>query len=625
MASSDSQTFSGFVTGDRRFEIPPYQRNYSWERDQVEDLWTDLIEAVEMDRDHYIGTFLLMADERDEETVLQIIDGQQRITTLTILLFELQERLDEVGEEVLARRVRGDYVARYGTQKLTLAGDDERFFKRYILENMSDDRRSAQKRITVSDVKTNSPSQKRLLDAKKYLREELEAGIPDRVPHDTPSDFYSEIYETVKSLPLLEYTVDSRSEAARIFQTVNDRGKDLTALEITKSYLMHRVSLLEEGSMADDLIESIQTEFSDIYDSIENISGPSEDQVQRYHFIVWNPDWTSSRDNRLYQNHLKHVKDHFRRVENTDEIMDYVYELESMFERLDHLINHNENVDSKNAESELENLFIIGRLGNFYPLLMVAYDQYMDGPVSEEQFIKLLERIETFIIRTYIIEQKSADTGRSRVYPLARRLYYSNEESVPESVDRLTIGDVTDKIESYINHYCDNEQIESTLGESNLYPYYKGSNRLQELRLLLFVYEQDLERREEDLQFDTNRVVSNDAEEISIEHIWPQNPDERFDEETKAQIEEHKHRLGNLALMTPEDNAAKGNDPFPDKKADFDSSKFRMLNGVFENDEWSVEKIDAREKRILDSIRMRWANYKAEEIKQQETSDMELD
>lgn len=608
MANTDSQTFSGFVTGDKRFEIPPYQRNYSWGPEQVDDLWSDLIEAVEMDREHYIGTFLLMEEEHDDETVLQVIDGQQRITTLTILLFELQERLDEFGEETTARKIRGEYIARYGTQKLTLAGDDETFYERKILEHMSDDDRSGQNEVSVSDVDTDSPSQERLLEAKQMLRSRLEDGVPNQIPHDAPSEFYRDLYETVKSLPLLEYSVESRSEAARIFQTVNDRGKDLTALEITKSYLMHRLSLLEDGSKADDLIGKIQQEFSEIYDSIENISGPSEDQIQRYHFIMWNPEWTTGWDNRYYQNHLDHVKEHFRSVSNAEDVMDYVYELERMFSRLDSLINFERSDESSRVKERLENLFIAGRLGNFYPLLMVAYDQFKEDQVTEDQFCRLLQRIETFIVRTYIIQQKSADTGRSRAYPLSRSLYYSTAETVPESINPLGIEGVISKLENYIDNYCDDDQLESTLAKSNVYNYFSGSNRLKELRLLLYAYEMSLERAKEDLQFDAEKVVTSDNGRISIEHVWPQTPSGEFDEETKAQIKEHKHRLGNLALMTREDNAAKGNDPFSKKKQDFDGSKFRMLEEIFDKNDWNVDRIDVREQQILREIRERWPN-----------------
>jgi hypothetical protein len=608
MASSDSQTFSGFVTGDKRFEIPPYQRNYSWEKQQVEDLWSDLIEALEMDRDHYIGTFLLMEDEREGETVLQVIDGQQRITTLVILLFELQEQLHDSEAQTTARKIRGEYVARYGTQKLTLAGDDEAFFEREILENISDDDRSGQNEVSVSDVDTDSPSQARLLETKRIFRDRLEHGVPDRLSHDDSTAFYTDLFDKVKSLPLLQYAVDSRSEAARIFQTVNDRGKDLTALEITKSYLMHRVSLFEDGAKADDLIAKIQREFSSIYDSIENIDGPREDQVQRYHFIMWNPDWTSGRGKRYYQDHLDHVKDHFRSVPSADDIMEYVYELQTMFDRLDALINYEDRVDEDRVAERLENLFIAGRLGNFYPLLMVAYEQFKEDEVTEDQLCTLLERIETFIVRTYIIEQKSADTGRSRVYPLARRLYHNAEETIPQSVDPLNIDSVIAKLEKYTDRYCDNDQLESTLGEANVYRYFGGSNRLHELRLLLYVYEASLERKKENIQFDAAKVVSNEKDRFSIEHIWPQTPGDDFDSETKALVKEHTHRLGNLALMTPEDNAAKGNDPFGNKKAAFDESKVRMLERIFENDDWGVEYIDVREQEMLQKIQERWPN-----------------
>lgn len=607
MASSDSQTFSGFVTGDKQFQVPLYQRNYSWEEEHVEDLWDDLVEAVEMNRDHYIGTFLLMENGDEQGTTHSIIDGQQRLTTLMILLFELQERLDELGKETVARKIRGEYIARYGTQKLTLAGDDETFFKRTILENMLDDDREGQKDDALSDVETNSPSQSRLLQTKELLREQLTDGVPASAPHDDPAEFYTDLYQKIQSLPLLEYTVDSRSEAARIFQTVNDRGKDLTDLEITKSYLMHRVSLLEDGDQADAYIESIQESFNEIYDSIENISsGPSEDRVQRYHFIIWHTGWGVGWDDRYYQDHLEYTKDHFRSVGDVEEIMDYVHELERMFSQLDELYNHEERIDDERVDRHLSDLFLAGRLGNFYPLLMVAYDQYKGEVISEDEFCTLLGKIETFIVRTYIIEQKSADTGRTRAYPLARRLYYSAEDEDPDDVSPLDIDGVIRRIERYTHGYCSDSKLASTLEKSNVYKYFRGSNRLNELRLLLYTFESHLESGEEDIQFHADDVVSNKNDRFWVEHVWPQTPSDAFSEETKTLINEHKHRLGNLALMTQEDDIVMGNDTFGEKKAKFSGSKIRMLEEIFAKDDWGVEEIEEREQEMLRVIRNRW-------------------
>ncbi|WP_336024529.1 DUF262 domain-containing protein [Halobellus salinisoli] len=610
MASSDSQTFSDFVTGDKQFEVPLYQRNYSWEKDHVEDLWDDLVEAVEMDRDHYIGTFLLMDDDRADDSAHKIIDGQQRLTTLTILLFELQERLDELGKETEARKIRGEYIARYGDQKLTLAGDDKTFFKRTIMENVLDDNRKGQKPNALSDVETASPSQGRLLKTKELIRVWLREGVPESSSHEDYVDFCIDLYHKIQSLPLLEYTVSSRSEAARIFQTVNDRGKSLTDLEITKSYLMHRVSLLENEDEADSSIESIQDSFNEIYDSIENISsGPSEDRVQRYHFIMWDDEWGTGWDQRHYQNHLEHLKEDFRAVGSVEEILRYVQELERMFGKLDELYNYTErdDLDNKCIETRLSNLFIAGRLANFYPLLMVAYDQYTREEVSEmteDKFCELLEKVETFIVRTYIIEQKSADTGRTRVYPLARKLHYNAKETVPNSISPLHPDGVIERLKKRINDYCSDSRLESTLGESDVYRYY--GSRKSELRLLLYTYESYLEDDEEDIQFYVEDVVNNRDDRFSIEHVWPQTPKEGFDEETKELVKQHTHRLGNLALMTPEDNAVKGNDPFEDKKKDFTRSKIRMLEAIFAMDEWGVNQIEKREQGMIRVIKERW-------------------
>lgn len=607
MASSDSQSFSGFVTGDKQFQVPRYQRNYSWEKEHVDDLWEDLVEAVEMDRDHYIGTFLLMEEETDEGVLHNIIDGQQRLTTLTILLFELQERLDDLGKETDARKIRGEYIARYGTQKLTLAGDDKTFFKGTILENMLDDDREAQKEDALSDVETNSPSQDRLLTTKKTLRNYLSDGVPAIASHEDPAEFYADLYQKIQSLPLLEYTVDSRSEAARIFQTVNDRGKDLTDLEITKSYLMHRISLLEEGDQADAYIERIQDSFNKIYDSIENISsGPSEDRVQRYHFIMWNIGWGVGWNDRYYQDHLEYTKEHFRSVGDVEEIMDYVYELERMFRQLDELYNHSDRIDNERIDRHLSDLFLAGRLGNFYPLLMVAYDQYKSDVISEDEFCSLLGKIETFIVRTYIIEQKSADTGRTRAYPLARRLYYNVKDEDPDGVSQLDIAGVISRIERYTHDYCSDSKLDSTLGDSNVYKYFQGSNRLNELRLLLYTFESYLESGEEDIQFRAVDVVNNKDDRFWVEHVWPQTPSDGFSGEIKTLINEHKHRLGNLALMTQEDDIVMGNDTFEEKKAKFNGSKIRMLEEIFANETWGVGQIEHREKEMLRVIRERW-------------------
>lgn len=108
-------------------------------------------------------------------------------------------------------------------------------------------------------------------------------------------------------------------------------------------------------------------------------------------------------------------------------------------------------------------------------------------------------------------------------------------------------------------------------------------------------------------------VFDNGDDRFTIEHVWPQSVSDEFLEHLHETINENSDRLGNLALMTIEDNAGNQNDPFEKKKASFDESKFRMLNEILENDEWTLDHIEDRETRILNVIKSRWPDTVAQE------------
>ncbi|WP_232503009.1 HNH endonuclease family protein [Halodesulfurarchaeum formicicum] len=130
---------------------------------------------------------------------------------------------------------------------------------------------------------------------------------------------------------------------------------------------------------------------------------------------------------------------------------------------------------------------------------------------------------------------------------------------------------------------------------------------------MLYAYELSLERERENIPFEVQKVVDNEDDRFIIEHVWPQTVSDELPEHLHETINENSDRLGNLALMIIEDNAGNQNDPFEKKKAAFDESKFRMLNEIFENDEWTLDHIEDRETRILNVIKSRWPDTVAQE------------
>lgn len=136
-------TLNSLIIGDRTFQIPIYQRQYSWEKKHWDDLWNDIIYLKDGKR-HYFGTVLLRAvGERKTSgmksfDVQDIIDGQQRITTVLIFLKEIISHLDAIAEpdiEEDLKKLREDYLRYKEVYKLELLGDDKEFFGRNILDN----------------------------------------------------------------------------------------------------------------------------------------------------------------------------------------------------------------------------------------------------------------------------------------------------------------------------------------------------------------------------------------------------------------------------------------------------------------------------------------------------------
>ena len=592
-----NRTFSDLVTGRRKFEIPDYQRNYSWENDQRKDLWRDLHNNLDSDKTHYFGTFLL---REKSSNVYDVIDGQQRITSILILLNELTEVWQEHDEEE-AKDTRKWYIANRDGYKLSLMGEDERFFKEYVLGGIESGENTSS-----YPEETTTPSQSRLKDAKAFFRQKL-AEKEEEV--DDFGAYCEKLKSQIEELDLMVYPVESEADAVRIFEVVNDRGRHLTELEKTKSFLMHQLYLNipdDDEGLLQERLEQVRDYFGEIYSLIDkvndhnNASNLDEDRVQRYHYILWDTEWTTSRTKRYYQNHLDHLKKKFRDYDSgtvVEETIRYTRELRDSFHAVKDLVYRE--TDNKQVERRLERLFVLGRLANFYPLLIASWLKYdRDSEFSSSEFSNIADKVETFIFRVYSAQQRPGNTGRTRFYPLGRSVYQGSRDA-SETVSKL--GD-------HIHYYCNDDQLLNVLRETNVYQHY--GNRKAELRYLLYFYEQELET---ELEFDLTNFVNNETEEeITIEHIWPQSSNKlELAEEEKQLHDEYKHRLGNLALMTGSWNSSESNQPFSKKRERYTNSKIRMLNEVTLESSWGPAEIDERENRMLEFVLDRWPDVES--------------
>ena len=225
------KTIKNLFDGRTIFNIPKYQRAYTWEKKQIEEFVDDL-ENQDPDKDYFLGTILF----QDKGTLdgfdhIDIVDGQQRITTLIIfmklLIDQLKQLKTEEDKTTEINMLRDTYIKQYEKYKLHVLTDDNDFFRTHILLKEGDRK--------IPDREVRTPSQGRLREVRDLLYERLK-----KHELETLWEFKSKI----ERMKVLTYSVKDNAEAALIFETTNDRGKSLTNLEKTKSFLMYNTYLV---------------------------------------------------------------------------------------------------------------------------------------------------------------------------------------------------------------------------------------------------------------------------------------------------------------------------------------------------------------------------------------------
>lgn len=283
------KSISEIFSGNKYFSIPTYQRGYSWGDKQLLDFFDDF-NTQYSSNNYYYGTVLLFdRDRKAEKEFFEIVDGQQRVTTLIIFISCMIKRMRELGyKEKQCDKLYENFVKDdEGFYILSLQSDDNDFFITKVLGN--------------ENVQTiNTSSQKKLLNAKIKFSDWL-----SKCDNTQIDEFIHKIYGT----NILVYLINSQVESAMIFETTNDRGKPLTNLEKTKSFLMYKACVLTDNT--NQIINTLQNRFNQIYRDYEEIEEhfPDENAILQYSFIAYSRWGFSQKYKKEYQHYMEVMKD----------------------------------------------------------------------------------------------------------------------------------------------------------------------------------------------------------------------------------------------------------------------------------------------------------------------------
>lgn len=658
---------------DRLFRIPDYQRGYAWQQEQLVDFWDDLVNLQE-GKNHYTGLLSLkplksseikdwgndlwIVDDRDY-TPYHIVDGQQRLTTFVILLNEIVEFVKTTHEYkedpssiVLGSVTLEKIVEKYICQRRPPHNQIVTYLFGYEKDNPS----AEYLRYKIFNEEYSGTIEetyytKNLKFAKQFFESNLSKLYNDN------DDGIQAIDRLYKKLTLhMQFNIHEIADDYDVFvafETMNNRGKKLTNLELLKNRLIYLTTLYSDKVFdereKDNLRGKIRDAWKEVYRQLgRNIRTPlSDDEYLRAHWIIYfrysrkkGDDYIrfllskfsakniyekepvtfaeSANDSAIVNDpdsvNLESMSDDDT-IENEQElfsklqpseISSYVLSLKDTAKYwYDSYFPYESTELTKDEKIGIDRLNRIG-IGHFRPIVTAII---ADKKTTPEVKVDALKAIEQFIFVCFRMGGFNASYKSSDYYRAARAVYVG-EKSISEIASELNETVAVDSQYAIPNFIT---KIEKWFKDGSGY-YGWGS-----LRYFMYEYEFYLKEKTGTEKITWEMFSKSEKEKVSIEHILPQTPTKyywrnMFRQYTDEEIKQMSGAIGNLLPLSLSINKALQNDSFPEKKQAKDGGIGRRgyEDGshseieVAKNDDWSAQNIYKRSKKLIDFLKTRW-------------------
>lgn len=538
----------------RLFRIPDYQRAYSWQKRQRSDLFEDILEVSRSSRDHFMATVVGLARDKrlidaDEFNVVDLVDGQQRITTLVVLLKAIEKALDprDSAEEKLLNDLR----------HLLVKGDDHSLVLLQTNHDSSDVFADYVRHGVIRRDATVTAADANVIDAAL----ECEAFV---AKWQSTNNLTTLVATIRHKLSMIYHELDDEGMVYRVFEVLNSRGLDVRWIDKTKSQLMASIyEYVEPGSRADGLHE-MQNAFKDVY---RRLGLDSELGAEALRFAG---TWSSTvRPNRVLSEQDASAELVQAAGTKLATIIKSAAWLKAVVGKVVDLHN-----DQRRAA--------VTRIAQAR-FLAIAIMLRGFNLATERELLCAWERVS---FRIFTLAGKDS---RSKVGEYVRLGY-----------DVLRSEPGADEIKKALDDLAEGFDIDEILHKDSWEDWYGGYN--EEVRYLLFRFEEHLARKSgvKINESQWAKVWAADPAR-SIEHIMPQSSG-------KAYV----HGIGNLTMLPPNVNSSLKDRPPADKASRYLECGMQATIAVGRDIQaglkWNREAVRARAAEIDAFVRKEWGD-----------------
>ena len=549
------------IGNGRVYSVPPFQRDYSWSEEQWEVLWEDLLELrSEPERRHYLGA-VIVEPRNDRE--FQVIDGQQRLATLSLFALAVIDRLEEMARDGVnkedndnmdrARALRNRFIGEKDpaslieSSRLRLNESDNAFYQDYLIQ--------LQNPLNPRGL----PRSNRLLfDCLKYFSGRLRH--PD-LPLDDGRTIASFLSETVaRQLLFILITVDDELNAYTVFETLNARGLKLTTTDLLKNHLFSRVSVRAD-------LEMLRRRWSRLVETVGQTRFPA---FLRYHLLTHQPKVRDRRVFVLLRERTQAAVDVFSLLEKLEGRGQL---FSAMYDR-----NHDFWLEIPDARPYIAELSLFG-IRQPAPLLFTTWEVF-----SDTDFFRVLKLVAAISFRYTVVSGLNPQALESVYHRAARAVADGGARTPAEVFDLLRPV------------YVDDEEMRQDFERLEMPTRGRGRRRA---KYILAQLETAI----------SGHAVDADTDPGTIEHVLPENPGDVWNESyPEDKWESGVYRVGNLTLLKASVNRDVGNGDYAGKCAAYGESVYALTREIPEMapERWTPELVAGRQRRLAKTAARVW-------------------
>jgi tRNA uridine 5-carbamoylmethylation protein Kti12 len=542
----------GACVGGNFLTVPKYQRAFSWDDENVANFLADVNTAfTDGAPEYFMGSVVLQGTDQKYE----VVDGQQRLTMATVFVAAARDFVAAKGMADVAKSLEAQFLLTKDTwtqqvmARLSLSVYDNDFYLNRILQSTA--------------VEPTRESHERLLSASTKCR----VFIEDMSKHF--NNWFERLAGIVQYLEhkarVIQVVVPSHANAYVIFETLNDRGKDLSASDLLKNHLFGR---------AEDRIDEVQTKWNQMLGTLEPHGG--DDIVITYIRQLWSATREVAREKELFSK----IKE---KIASPQQAVDFAGELVSRANHYSALLNSAHPLWKQHgpeAEAIIESLNTL-KVERFRPAMLALLEAF-----ESKELVAAMGVILNGSVRYLIAIGAGGGTLEAAWSDVARRV------SSKEVKTAVAFAKEMQKI-------VPNDEVFRTgfksarISKSFLARYFLAS-------LERFA------RGEANSELVPNSTVT----AVNLEHVLPETPGNEWKELSADIAGAYSRRIGNLVLLSSKKNSELGNQGFAKKKAVLAASEFLLTKEVGAMDSWGPAEIEARQAALAEMALKVWS-YKA--------------